>query len=239
MAFHVGSDGHHDQPIEPLVGVIRIRFLPEKHLFGRDPDHGVGLAVDVEGLAHRIGGAEQLAGPGRAQHDHRRRRVHVVVGDVAAAAHFQLTHLHELGFDGGDAEALLGGTRSHLMAATNLSNHEIKAVNGVANGRRILELESRLRPLPGGHLELARRLVVDPHQAGTARLAKVLITASIHARGHAKGRHHRGDAEDHTEGLQHSAADVLADLDETLAEKLGRIHAAALCPFGKIRPSTM
>ena len=103
--------------------------LPEKDLLGRDPDHGVGLAVDVEGLAHRIGGAEKLAGAGRAEHDHRRRRVHVVVGDVATAAHFQLAHLHELGLDGGDPKALLGRTGPHLVAAGDLRHHEVEAVD--------------------------------------------------------------------------------------------------------------
>ena len=206
--------------------VVAVRTLPkEGHLLG-DPDHGIGLAFDVEELADRISGAEKLPCPGRAEDHDRGRGVHVVGRDVASAAHVELAHLLELGLDGRDPEILLCRTRPHRMSTIDFGHHQIEAVDGIPDRGGVLELEAHFGALPRGQFELRRRLVVDAHQKGATRFAKVLVAPRIHARSHTQGRHHRRDTEDDAQGLQHRTAEVLADLDETLTDELGRIHAA-------------
>ena len=141
VAFHVRGDRHHDQTVEPLVGVVGVGTLPEEDLLRRHADHGVGFAVDIERLADRVGGAEELAGAGGAKHHHRRCGLHVVIGDIATAAHRQLAHLHELGLDGRDPEPLLGGARAHLVGAADLRHHQVETVDGVADRRGVGQFE--------------------------------------------------------------------------------------------------
>ncbi len=125
------------------------------------------------------------------------------------------------------------------MAAGDLGHHEVETVDCVPDRLGVLELEAGLGLLLGGHFEFTRGLVVNSHEARAARFAKILVAPCVHARRHAESRDNRGDAENHTDGLQHRAAQVFADLDESLADELGGIHAAACCPFGRTRPSTI